>query len=528
MSRSTVSWVWTVALSLLLGGSLRAGDESPSRRNVLVILVDDQRWDAMSCEGHPFLETPAVDSLATGGVRFRRAYVTTSLCSPSRATILTGLYAHSHSVVDNRTELPTELITFNEHLGKVGYRTAFIGKWHMGYGSDAPRRGWDHWVSFLGQGHYFPELKNGRIAQLNVNGQRVPQTKYITDELTDHALAWLRSRASKDEPWLLYLSHKAVHSDFLPAPRHRGKYADVELESFPSSQGTPADAKKPMWARNQRNSWHGAEFPYHGQLGKTADLYRRYCETLLSVDESTQRLLDHLRESGQLDSTLVVYLGDNGHLWGEQGLIDKRTAYETSIRVPLLMHCPELLPAGGVVDELVATIDISPTILEAAGLKKWQELPVRHEVAAPGHGASPSRLPGRSLLPLARGEKIENWRQDLLYEYFWERWAPSTPTLHALVTPRWKYVRAYGVWDVPELYDLKADPHELVNLFHDPRHHERAIALDERLFELLEETDGHDIPLRRGWKGRAKELRDPGQSGWSEFPEVLKAGPKES
>jgi N-acetylglucosamine-6-sulfatase len=307
---------------------------------------------------------------------------------------------------------------------------------------------------------------------------------------------------------MLYLSHKAVHHNFQPAPRHKGVYANVKLAPFPSSKGTSEDELKPMWARNMRNSWHGAEHAFHGTEGNVEDLYRRYCETLLAVDESTQRMLDYLRETGQLDSTLIIYMGDNGHLWGEQGLIDKRTAYEPSIRVPLLMHCPDLLPKGRVVSEMAANIDIAPTVLEAAGVK----------VNRPMHG--------RSLLPLAKGDPVESWRTKLLYEYFWERWAPSTPTLHALVTPRWKYVRAYGLWDVAELYDLQTDPHELHNLATAPEHRQRMLAMDQRLFELLAETGGDCLPLRRGWNGTAREERSPKGSDWAPFPQSMTANPK--
>ncbi len=471
-------------------------------RNILFVLVDDQRYDALSHLGHPFLETPAADSLAENGVLFRNAYVTTSLCSPSRASILTGLYAHSHGVVDNRTLVSPDLVFFSQYLHEAGYETAYIGKWHMGRASDEPRRGWDHWVSFPGQGHYFPELRNGRIAQFNVNGEQVAQTKYITDELTDYALDWLQTRKDAEQPWMLYLSHKAVHHDFSPAPRHEGHYAGVEIPAFPTTQGTALDEQKPMWARNQRNSWHGAEFPFHDALGETEAIYRRYCEAMLAVDESTGQVLDTLRELGLYESTLVIYMGDNGHLWGEQGLIDKRTAYEASVRVPLLMQCPEWLPKGAVVEEIAANIDIAPTILEAAGLE------------------APAHYQGASLLPLAKGESVE-WRQELLYEYFWERWAPSTPTIHALITPRWKFVRAYGLWDLHELYDLQQDPDELTNLFTDPEHRPRALEMDQRLFELLQETGGDHIPLFRGWNGSAKELRHPDASSWAPFPEAM-------
>jgi len=510
--RNTIVVLLLAASALLLNtGRANATDSSPRARNVLFILVDDQRYDAMSCLGHPFLETPAVDSLAANGVRFSNAYVTTSLCSPSRASILTGLYAHTHRVVDNQTEMNHDLVTFNETLQAAGYETAFIGKWHMGNETDSPRPGWSHWVSFVGQGHYYPTLPNGKIAQLNVDGKYVPQTQYITDELTDYALDWLDKQRDRQKPWMLYLSHKAVHSDFVPARRHEGNFANVKLPDAPSTQGTELDQLRPMWARNQRNSWHGAEFPLHHQIGTTETLCRRYYESLLSVDESTDRLLDYLRDTGQLDSTVIIYMGDNGFIWGEHGLIDKRTAYEPSVRVPFLVHCPEMFPSGRVVPEMVANIDVAPTILEIAGIPEsdW-----------------PS-MQGRSIVPLATGEPVDGWRNEIIYEYFWERWAPSTPTIHALVTPRWKYVRAYGVWDVPELYDTQSDPHELRNLFNDPEHHQRALEMDKRLFDQLERTGGESIPLLRGWKGKAKQWRHPDKSEWADFPKAMVV-PKES
>lgn len=492
--------------ALLTGWILAsAGSFAAQPRNILFILVDDQRYDALSGLGHPFLETPAADSLLRQGTRFAHAYVTTALCSPSRATILTGLYAHSHRIVDNQSGMPPGLRFFSEDLQQAGYRTAFIGKWHMGDDSDQPRPGWTHWVSFTGQGSYFPETPEGRKALLNVDGQRVPQTAYITDELTRYALTWLRQQQGGSAPWMLYLSHKAVHFPFTPAPRHAGRYARAPVKPWPNTVGTPQDELKPMWARNQRNSWHGAEYPFHGTQGTADDIYRRYCETLLAVDESTQQLLDFLRETHQLESTLIIYMGDNGHLWGEQGLIDKRTAYEASIRVPLIVHCPEIVPAGRVVNEMVANLDLAPTLLDAAGLP------------------APAHYQGRSFLPLARGEKVTDWRTELLYEYFWERWAPSTPTLHALITPRWKYVRAYGVWDVAELYDLENDPDELNNLSAQPDQRRRANAMDKRLFELLAETGGRSIPLLRGWEGSAKEERSPRASGWAPFPSSMTA-----
>lgn len=484
--------------------------EQAPARNIVFILVDDQRYDGLSFMGHPFLETPAADALAKGGAHFQNAFVTTSLCSPSRATILTGLYAHSHGIIDNQSPISDEAIFFSEYLQQAGYKTAFIGKWHMGHEDAQKVRGWDHWVSFRGQGEYFPITKSKKRAVLNVDGQDVDQKTYITDELTDYAIRWLKQQHDGPSPWMLYLSHKAVHHDFSPAPRHQGRYADVKIAPFPTTKDTPLDALKPMWARNQRNSWHGGEFAFHGTEGKTEDIYRRYCEAMLAVDESTGKVMEYLKQSGQLDDTLVIYMGDNGHLWGEQSLIDKRTAYEASIRVPLIMHCPAIIPTGTSVKHMVANLDVAPTILEAAGL------------------VAPDYFHGESLLPLARGEAVSGWREELVYEYFWERWAPSTPTLHALLTPKYKYVRAYGVWDVPELYALETDPQELHNLAASAEHRQTMLSMDKRLFELLKETEGDQMPLKRGWSGSAKELRDRQASEWADFPESMFANPSAS
>ena len=204
---------------------------------------------------------------------------------------------------------------------------------------------------------------------------------------------------------------------------------------------------------------------------------RRYCETLLAVDDSVGKLLETLKKSGELDNTLVVYLGDNGFLFGEHGLIDKRCAYEESVRIPMLMRYPKAIPAGGKVPQIVANIDVAPTLLEAAGV------------------AVPEGMDGRSFWRIAKGEPVPDWREHLLYEYYWERNYPQTPTTHAVIGERYKYIRYHGVWDTDELYDLQADPQERHNLFNDPAHAERVAAMNASLFELLAGSDGGDMPL---------------------------------
>jgi len=332
----------------------------------------------------------------------------------------------------------------------------------------APQPGFDHWVSFAGQGHYYPVVRaNGAVNQLNVNGVNVAQRGYLTDELTDYALDWLDTRDGK-RPFFLYLSHKAVHAEFQPAKRHENLYSDIEIE-VPESQ---ADVEKnhrgkPVWVKNQRNSWHGVDFAYHSNLD-IKEYKRNYHRTLAAVDESLGRILAWLRENGLEQSTTVILMGDNGFLFGEHGLIDKRNAYEESIRVPLLAYAPGYLPANTIVDDIVANIDIAPTILDMAGVDNM-----------------PKQFEGLSTLPVALGESTGDGRKTLLYEYYWEFNFPQTPTTFALRTTRYKYIQYHGVWDTEELYDMQDDPREMRNLITDPAYEGIVETMRRDLYELL-------------------------------------------
>lgn len=463
-------------------------------RNVIFILSDDHRYDAMGfLKAQPWLETPQMDRLAREGAHLKNAFVTTALCSPSRASILTGLYAHRHRIVDNNTAIPKGTVFFPGYLQKAGYKTAFFGKWHMGNEGDAPQPGFDEWVGFRGQGSYLPSA-NG----LNVNGKRVPQKGYITDELTDYALGWLDT-IPKDQPYFMYLSHKAVHGDFVPAERHKGRYKNEKFVPPPTmeKEGDMAQGR-PMWVQNQRNSWHGVDYPYHTSLG-IDEYFKRYAETLLAVDESIGRVLDALAKRGELDSTLVIYMGDNGFAFGEHGLIDKRTAYEESIRVPMLARCPQMFKGGLTVKDIVANVDIMPTVLAAANVP------------------APKGLDGANMLPLLQGTRPADWRTDLLYEYYWERNYPQTPTVHALRGDRYKFIRVQGVWDLDELYDIQEDPLESRNLIFSAAHAPIIKQMRDRLFDLLEETDGMNIPLQRDG-GNQSNKRNPNADGAASFP----------
>jgi len=457
------------------------------RRNIVLILTDDHRYDFIGALGHPWLKghTPNMDRLLARGVHFRNAFVTSSLCSPSRASILTGLYMHAHGVFDNFSPLRADLPTFPRRLKENGYRTAFIGKWHMGGDSDAPQPGFDHWVSFRGQGEYYdPEM--------NFNGNRRKTAGYMGDVLTAESRRFIRDNASR--PFCLYLSHKAVHFPFQPPQKYASLWSD---RTAPKPASMPYKEEfyqqLPEWVRRRRYSRHGVDGLF-GHSTNFEDAYRGYCRCLKSVDDSVGEILTQLEESGLLNDTLVVYTGDNGYMWGEHGLVDKRAMYEPSIRVPLMMHCPDLGPPSRVTSRMALNLDLAPTFLEAAGLA----------VSGPMHG--------RSLLPLL-GRDPDEWRTDFVYEYEWEQDYPYTPTITGLRTEEWSLMQTQGVWDIAELYNVRDDPDQMKNLLADVRltyqrgrismnlQGERKQLVDRlqsRLHEILASTGGDP---RRSGKG---------------------------
>lgn len=465
--------------------------------NVVFILIDDMRYDAMGFMGHPFLKTPHIDAMAAKGANFTNAFVTTALCSPSRASILTGQYMHNHRVVDNNDTDLSETIFFPQYLQKAGYQTGFFGKWHMGGGTDAPRPGFDQWVSFRGQGHY---TAPGPRWTLNVNGESVPQKGYITDELTDYALDWLDT-IDRQQPFFLYLSHKAVHARFEPAERHKDLYSDVEIEAPASQANTPENYEgKPMWVKNQRNSWHGVDFPYHSSLD-IKEYYRDYCRCMNAVDDSVGRVREYLARHGLAENTVVMLMGDNGFLFGEHGLIDKRNAYEESMRVPLVIEAPKLIEGGTTLTPVVANIDIGPTIMELAGLQ------------------TPQQMDGMSFVGVATGKvPADQWRDYLLYEYNWEWNFPHTPSMFALRGDRYKFIQYHGIWDTDELYDLHNDPQEMHNLINEPEMQETVRQLRAKLNRELAERGAMQVPFGAK-RGPGANLRRESGSKAAEFPQ---------
>jgi arylsulfatase A-like enzyme len=488
--------------------------KKPAQPNIVYVLLDDLRYDGMGFL-NPNLKTPNIDWLAANGVYLPGAVVTSSLCSPSRASILTGQSMRNHHVVDNNDSSEEGLVFFPSYLQQAGYQTGFVGKWHMGRASDGPRPGFDYWVSFAGQGNFLPtdglnaeQIARGDRNRLNVNGVHKPQAGYITTELTDYALDFLSHR-DQSKPFFLYLSHKAVHQPVTPDEPYRGQYANMPFTPPVTMADTEENrAGKPMWLRNQRNSWHGVDYMYYGSE-KLPDYVRRYYSTLSSVDDSLGRLIKWLRANKQLENTIIIFTSDNGFQFGEQGLIDKRTAYEASIRVPMVMYAPGLVPRGKTMPGMVRNIDLAPTLLEAAG------------------AAAPPQFDGQSFLPLASGKvPASDWKPDLIYEYYWEWTFPQTPTTFAIVRDGWKYIQYQGLWDLEELYNLKEDPNERHNRATDPALAGRLSELRAALFKGLEARDGSHAVSFTARTSPGVVLRSSDGAGPASYPPGwMRSGP---
>ena len=414
--------------------------------NIVVIVVDDLRWDDIGVAGHPFVQTPAIDQLAREGAMFDNAFATTPLCSPGRASLLTGLYPHTHGITDNTDHSieSHQLPTFARDLQLAGYTTGFVGKWHMG--NDETRRpGFDYWAALRGQGEAIDPFLNDGVSTTQVEG-------YVTDVLTDRAVTFLEQ--PRAGPFMLFLAHKALHPNvrqlddgstapagpdqptgFIPAERHRGMYADATIARRPSSGVPPVG--KPALERQID------DLPPLGPDTITPDrTIRERLEMLMAVDDSLARLTDTLRQTGKLEDTIVIFTSDHGYFYGEHGLnAERRLAYEETLRVPLIVRFPPLVRPGSRVGPLTLSIDLAPTLLELAGI----------EPARPLHG--------RSLLPLLVG-RAAGWRTAFLAEYYSDTVFRRIRTMgyQAVRTDRHKYIRYTDLDGMDELYDLIADP----------------------------------------------------------------------
>lgn len=461
-----------------------------SRPNVLFILTDDQRWDCVGLEPRGIVATPNLDRLGREGVWFRNHFCTTSLCSPSRASILTGLYAHTHGVTNNFTEYPESLMTWPRVLQQLGYDTAYIGKYHMGEDNDAPRPGFDYFATHRGQGKYFD-------TEFRINGgERAIIPGYYTTVVTDLAEAWIRDRET-NQPWAMILGHKAPHSFYTPEPKYEHAFDHVNVQ-YPASAFQIQD--NDSWYQQRLSTWHGIYgplFDFRKEWPNTspeavsdfARMQRSYWSTILSVDDSVGRLLSVLEERGDLDNTIVIFTADNGLLAGEHGMIDKRTAHEPSIRIPLLMRYPGIVPVNQPrqLEQMTLTVDFTPSILELCGAEPL------------------NAIHGRSWVQTIRDPESSPGRDAFVYMYNYEKQFPYTPNVRAIRTDRWKLVRyphGDGTPDrhVADLFDLQSDPDETTNLIHDPAHESLVVELDRRMSELLRElgADPDQMPLDEG------------------------------
>lgn len=453
--------------------------------NFLFVLVDDQPFDALGMSGrYPFLETPNMDRLAKEGVNVESFFVTQSICSPSRASFLTGTYPHIHGVNQNNKHVDPkwdEFAPYSSHLQKAGYETAHVGKIHMAHkkGKDHIRPGFDYWFSFTGQGEYFDP-------PVNENGHEYQEKGYMTDILTDKAIAWLKEKRDPNKPFSLNLWHKAVHEKFLPAPRHVDLYKGEELPTPPYDTHKETFKGKPEW---QRAKTYGFDWVNNLPIPKELpekewpinyDTSMGLLRTLAAVDESLGRVLAALDEMGELDNTVIIYSSDNGYFLGEHTLNDKRLAYEASIRVPMLIRYPTLIKPNTQIKEQSLNIDLAPTILDLAGIEK------------------PDYMQGDSMVKLLKGEKEENWRTAILFEYYLDTyWPYAGPNQIAVRTDNYKLVDAFLENDIDELYDLKKDPGEMTNLINNPEYDKIELALRNQAEELKEQYQYN--PERDWW-----------------------------
>jgi arylsulfatase A-like enzyme len=466
--------------------------ESPP--NILFIMSDDHAYQAISAYGSNRNQTPNIDRLAKEGMRFDRAFVTNSICGPSRAVILTGKYSHLNGFHDNagNARFNGRQQTAPKLLQAAGYQTAIVGKWHL----NSDPTGFDYWEILQGQGPYYnPPMKTAAGV--------VRHEGYTTDIITDLALDWLKTKRDANKPFLLMYQHKAPHRDWQPAPRYLDKYKGVtipepetlfddysgrtkpaaenqmsiakhlnendlkltpprgltpeQLETFTKAYAEEnEELKRALLTPEQRTKWNYQRF------------VKDYLRCVDAVDENIGRVLDYLDESGLAKNTVVIYTSDQGWYLGEHGWYDKRWMYEESFRTPLLIRWPGKTQPGSVSEKLVMNLDLPETFLQIAGVE------------------IPADMQGKSLVPILAGEETPNWRKSVYYHYY-EFPQPHHVHPHTGVrTSRYKLIHFYTI-DAWELFDLEKDPHELKSVYDDPAYAQIVTDLKHELQRLKDQ-----------------------------------------
>lgn len=452
-------------------------------------MADDHGWQAISVYGSNRNATPHIDRIANQGVRFDRAFVTNSICAPSRAVILTGLHSHLNGVMTNAEVFDGSQTTFPKLLGDVGYSTAMIGKWHL----KSRPTGFDHYEVLIGQGPYYnpPMIRDG---------EEVEHHGYTTDIITDLAIDWLHEGRDPGKPFLMMVQHKAPHRNWMPGPDHLHDFEDGDLPEPATLFDDYADNASPAAAQemtiahhlnrhdlkldpqrrldaDQQAVWDEAYAPKNAEFEQANlsgdDLvrwkYQRYAKDYLrcvqSVDDNVGRLLDELDAMGLAENTIVVYTSDQGWYLGEHGWYDKRWMYEESFRTPLLVRWPGVVEPGSVNTDLVQNLDFAPTFLDAAGVQP------------------PVHMQGRSMVDVLAGRTPADWRGSVYYHYYEHPGVHNVARHDGVRTATLKLIHFYDT-DEWELYDLAADPDELVNLYGQPGTEEATASLKAELVKL--------------------------------------------
>ncbi len=465
------------------------------RPNILFIMSDDHASHAMSCYGSRINETPNLDRIAQGGVRFDNCFCTNSICTPSRAVILAGTYNHINGVTTLSTPMDNRLLTFPKLLQQSGYQTAIYGKWHLGIGPQHCPTGFDDWAVIPGQGFYHnPEF----IYKGPDGGSRRTVQGYVTDLITDMSLDWLRARDTT-RPFCLLCHHKAPHRPWYPDEAHAHLYLNEQIPEPDTLYDDYANRASAARAAQMRVGVHmdstdlKCEVPRNlseAEMRRWA--YQRYIKDYLrvvaSVDDNVGRLLDYLDAEGLTENTLVVYTSDQGFFLGDHGWYDKRFMYEESLRMPLIMRFPREVPAGSVNDDMVLNLDFAPLFLDLAGVPL------------------PSTFQGRSFRPALRGETPSDWRQAMYYRYWMHKAHHNVYAHYGIRTRRFKLIYYYAdALDQPgaideshepewELFDLDKDPHELMNVSRAPEYTKTVRLLTAQLHELQSQVGDARYP----------------------------------
>lgn len=461
--------------------------------HMLFILSDDHAAHALGCYGSRVNKTPALDRIADEGIRFDEAGCANSLCAPSRATLLTGTHSHVNGMYTLVTSFDSSQPTFPAILQREGYRTALFGKWHLGHGAGHDPVGFDEWRVLDEQGDYYDPLLIGPDGARRFEG-------YVTELLTDLALDWL-SRQPEGQPWCVLLWHKAPHRRWEPGPAERDLFPDdlpVPKTFFDDHLAQSAAAREAAIRVDGDLDELDFKEPVPGGLDERESAlwkYQRYMKDYLrcveGIDRSTARLLDHLDERGLADNTLVTYASDQGFFLGDHGWFDKRLMYRDSLRMPLMMRYPGRIPAASVSNDLVLNLDLAPTFLDFAGIKV------------------PERMQGESIRALATGER-QSWRDHTYYRY-WDHLKAGVGAHCGVRTHEYKLIHYYGDGlGIPgaidelrtpewELFDLSADPDELMNVADDAYYAETRADLTDLLLRAIDDAGDTRPPSLIGW-----------------------------